>query len=148
MRLGALQARLQATEPTRKTTRANIQTRLPPNRPCAQPANGIAMPRASRKAVLTHATFSVQLATYYSETGTTPQQLREQVLGDRGRTMDVIMDRAVARGEVDPTRLTPRLVTLPVDLIRHEALMTLGPVSEATILEVVDDIFLPLVTGA
>jgi AcrR family transcriptional regulator len=94
------------------------------------------------------ATFSVQLATYYSETGTTPQQLREQVLGDRGRTMDVIMDRAVARGEVDPTRLTPRLVTLPVDLIRHEALMTLGPVSEATILEVVDDIFLPLVTGA
>ncbi|MCU1415462.1 MAG: hypothetical protein JWN80_2802 [Microbacteriaceae bacterium] len=41
--------------------------------------------------------------------------------------------------------MTPRIVTLPVDLLRHEALMNLTGVSEETILEIVDDIFLPLV---
>jgi len=91
------------------------------------------------------ATFSVQLGTYYTETGTTPEQLRQQVIGDRPRAMEVIMDRATARGEADPARLTPRIVTLPVDLIRHEALMSLSTVPQATILEIVDDIFLPLV---
>jgi AcrR family transcriptional regulator len=91
------------------------------------------------------ATFSVQLGTYYAETGTTPEQLRQQVVGDRPRAMEVIVDRAVARGEADPARLTPRIVTLPVDLVRHEALMSLSTVSQATLLEIVDDIFLPLV---
>jgi hypothetical protein len=38
-------------------------------------------------------------------------------------------------------------VSLPSDLLRHEALMTLNPVSESTIIEIVDDIFLPLVLG-
>jgi AcrR family transcriptional regulator len=93
------------------------------------------------------ATFSVQLGTYFTETGTTPGQLREQILGGRARTMEVLVERAVARGEVDPARLTPRLVSLPSDLLRHEALMTLNPVSESTIIEIVDDIFLPLVLG-
>ncbi len=48
MRLGALQARLEATEPARKITSADIHTRLPPKRPCAHPASGIVTPRASR----------------------------------------------------------------------------------------------------
>ena len=91
------------------------------------------------------ATFSVQLGTYYTETGTTPEQLREQIVAGRPRAMEVILERAVARGEVDPARLTPRIVTLPIDLLRHEALMTLRGVPRASILEIVDDIFLPLV---
>jgi AcrR family transcriptional regulator len=91
------------------------------------------------------ATFSVQLGTYYAETGSTPEELRAQVLGDRPQGMRVIVDRASARGEVDAARLTPRLVQLPIDLLRHEALMTLRAVPQATILEIVDDIFLPLV---
>jgi hypothetical protein len=37
---------------------------------------------------------------------------------------------------------------LPSDLARHELLMTLKPVREATILEIVDTIFLPLALGA
>jgi hypothetical protein len=36
-------------------------------------------------------------------------------------------------------------VTVALDLLRHEMLMTLQPVSEEAIAEIVDDIFLPLV---
>jgi hypothetical protein len=36
-------------------------------------------------------------------------------------------------------------VSLPVDLLRHEVLMTFKPVPTAVLAEVVDDIFLPLV---
>jgi hypothetical protein len=35
-----------------------------------------------------------------------------------------------------------------LDLLRHEMLMTLQPVSEEAIAEIVDDIFLPLVRPA
>jgi AcrR family transcriptional regulator len=104
------------------------------------------MSQANETRVGLVATFSVQLGTYYAETGTTPEQLRAQVVAGRPRAMEVILDRAGARGEVDPARLTPRMATLPIDLLRHEALMTLRAVPQATILEIVDEIFLPLVT--
>ena len=39
-----------------------------------------------------------------------------------------------------------RLHELPFDLVRHEVLMTFKPVAAETILEIVDDIFLPLVS--
>lgn len=61
------------------------------------------------------------------------------------RLVRSILDRAVNRGEIDPNRLTPRMVALPVDLTRHELLMTFEPPSDAVIREIVNDIFLPLV---
>jgi hypothetical protein len=48
-------------------------------------------------------------------------------------------------GEIDPDRLTPRIANVPLDLPRYELLMTLQPVPEETITEIVDEIFLPLV---
>jgi AcrR family transcriptional regulator len=62
-----------------------------------------------------------------------------------GRLIVAILDRGIERGEVDPDRLTPRIVALPTDLARHEMLMTLGPLSDEVIREIVEDIFLPLV---
>jgi AcrR family transcriptional regulator len=62
-----------------------------------------------------------------------------------GRLVRTILDRGVARGEVDADRLTPRIVALPTDLARHEMLMTLKPLSDDVIREIVEDIFLPLV---
>ncbi len=41
-------ARLDPTEPTRKTARENIHSRLPPNRCRPQVLSGTAMPSASR----------------------------------------------------------------------------------------------------
>jgi hypothetical protein len=55
------------------------------------------------------------------------------------------MQRAVDRGEIDPARLTPRIANLPTDLMRHELMMTLQPIGEATLVDIVDNIFLPLV---
>ncbi|TQS24027.1 TetR/AcrR family transcriptional regulator [Microbispora hainanensis] len=90
---------------------------------------------------------SMQMSEFFAETGSTMADLRERLLAERGGPdlMGQILDRAAARGEIDPRRLTPRLVALPIDLVRHELLMTGRPVSEDAIAEIVDDIFLPLV---
>jgi len=48
-------------------------------------------------------------------------------------------------GEIDPAKLTARIVRLPVDLIRHETILTNKPVSAETIAEILDAIFFPLV---
>ena len=87
-----------------------------------------------------------QLGTYYQETRTTPADLRRQIIGERATLMETIVRRAVERGEIDPARVTPRIANLPFDLLRHEVMMTLAPVPKETIVEIVDDIFLPLVT--
>ena len=84
------------------------------------------------------------LGAYFQETGTSPRQLREVMIGGRRSSVDVIIDRAIARGEIDPATLTPRRRTLAFDLFRHEALMTLAPVPGSVIEEIVDDIFMPL----
>ncbi len=97
----------------------------------------------SRRAMA--AVFSAQLGAYYQETGTTPADLREQLIGDRPSAIDTVMRRALERGEITATHLTPRISSLPFDLVRHEALMTLQPIARETILEIIDDIFLPLV---
>ncbi len=90
---------------------------------------------------------SMQMSEYFAETDSTLADLRERLLAEREgpRLMEQVLDRAAARGEIDPRRITARLADLPVDLIRHELLMTKRPVSEEVIAEIVDDIFLPLV---
>jgi AcrR family transcriptional regulator len=62
-----------------------------------------------------------------------------------GSLIKTILDRGSARGEIDPRRLTPRIMALPTDLARHEVLMTFGTLSDEVIREIVDEIFLPLV---
>jgi AcrR family transcriptional regulator len=59
--------------------------------------------------------------------------------------MGTILERAAARGEVEPTQISPRVASLPVDLLRHELLVGGRSVTDATIVEIVDDVFLPLV---
>jgi AcrR family transcriptional regulator len=56
-----------------------------------------------------------------------------------------ILKNAERRGEVSLENITPRVLALPGDLIRYEVMTTLGPISEAAITEIVDEIFLPLV---
>jgi AcrR family transcriptional regulator len=85
------------------------------------------------------------LGPYFQETGTSPGEFRRDMIGDRVTAIDTVLDRAVGRGEIDPDRLTPRLRTLAFDLYRHEILMTLQPVPEPVIEEILDEVFLPLV---
>ncbi|MFB7593806.1 TetR/AcrR family transcriptional regulator [Streptomyces sp. NPDC056160] len=92
------------------------------------------------------AVMTAQLAAYYEETGTTPAELRASVVDRRWSLIESVMRRAAARGEVDGAKLTPRIARLPYDLLRHEVLMNLKPMSSSDIQEVVDTIFLPLIT--
>ena len=59
--------------------------------------------------------------------------------------MPVILRRASERGEVDLDRITPRVAMLPFDLFRREVLTSSAPIPAATVTEIIDDIFLPLV---
>ena len=93
-------------------------------------------------------TLTVQLAGYYQETGTAPTGLREALLPDRPSFADQIFDRAVARGEIAPDRLTRRVRDLPMALFRAELLMSLSPISHDAIVEMVDQVVLPVVTAA
>ena len=89
---------------------------------------------------------SVQLAAYYRETGTSIADLREVMLGSQSTGVDTIMARGIARGEIDPAKLTPRIAALPFDLFRLHVLMNHKPLPEGAIEEIVSTIFLPLVT--
>jgi AcrR family transcriptional regulator len=85
-----------------------------------------------------------QLAGYFSETGTSMADLRESMRSSPRSGLQRLVDRAVERGELDPAGLTPRIVELPMSLMRSELLMTLKPVPERVMLEIVDDVWMPL----
>jgi AcrR family transcriptional regulator len=84
-------------------------------------------------------------ADYFSATGHPPAEIRERAIAGAGSVMTAVIERAVERGEIDPGRLTPRIASLPVDLVRHDLIMNQAPVPDETLIEIVDRIFLPLV---
>lgn len=88
---------------------------------------------------------SFVLADHFHATGLSPADLRERILAGTSNRMAAVIQRAVERGEVDPNRLSPRIASLPMDLVRHDAIMTRAPIPDDTLIEIVDHIFLPLV---
>jgi AcrR family transcriptional regulator len=88
---------------------------------------------------------ALQLSGYFAETGTGLSGLRDAFIAGRPTSVETIVSRAVERGEVDPAKLTPRVVGVPFDLFRQEVLMTLKPVPDEVIESIVDEIFMPLV---
>jgi hypothetical protein len=71
--------------------------------------------------------------------------LQTQVLQVGSTVMLTILERAAGRGEVQLDRITPRIATIPLDLLRHDLFVTRTPAGEDRLREIVDDIFLPLV---
>ncbi len=90
---------------------------------------------------------TVHLAGYYQETGTSPAALRKTLFPDRPHIPRMLLDRAIARGEVHPARVTDRIAAAPYALLQQEFITTLAPVPDSVIEEIVDTIFLPLVGG-
>ena len=88
--------------------------------------------------------FSFLVADYFDQTGLSLAELRERALAGRPSAMQTVLDRAVARGEIDPGRLSPRIATLPVDLVRHDLIMNRAPLPDEALIEIVDKLFLPL----
>lgn len=85
-----------------------------------------------------------RLGGFFAESGDSPADVRELMVGPRAGSMHEAVARAVDRGEIDPARVTDRIVRLPADLVRHQMAMTLQPVPPEDIAEIVDDCFLPL----
>jgi AcrR family transcriptional regulator len=57
-----------------------------------------------------------------------------------------LLNRAAERGQIRLADFNPRIAALPGDLLRYELLLARRPASDEFLAEVVDDIFLPLVT--
>jgi AcrR family transcriptional regulator len=97
--------------------------------------------------IVTKVLFSMR--DYFVETNSNLDDLRNELrkrLGET-QTVDAILERGVRRGEIDPGKLTKRIASLPLDLVRHEGLMTQKPIPKAVIAEILDSIFLPLVAA-
>jgi AcrR family transcriptional regulator len=90
------------------------------------------------------AALMTRLGGFYQQTGRSLADLRAFVQGDRDAVLEQIIQRAIERGEIEPEQVTERIARVPVELFRYEILMTLQPLSDDSIEEIVDTIFLPL----
>jgi AcrR family transcriptional regulator len=99
--------------------------------------------KASDRGMVIVARVLFSMRDYFVETSSSLADLRNKLGGSR--TVDEILQRAVRRGEIDPGKLTKRIASLPLDLVRHEGFMTLKPIPKAVIAEILDSIFLPLI---
>jgi AcrR family transcriptional regulator len=86
-----------------------------------------------------------QLGGFYREANTNLAELGAFVQGGRDAMLDEVIERAVARGEVQAGQISDRVARVPIDLFRYELMMTLKPVADEVIEEIVDTVFLPLV---
>jgi AcrR family transcriptional regulator len=71
-------------------------------------------------------------------------RVQDQLLRSGADVMTAVLRRAAARGEARGD-VSPRVARLPLDLLRHELVLTHQPPSPDTLEELVDEIFLPLV---
>ena len=71
-------------------------------------------------------------------------RIQDEVLRIGSGVMTDVLGRAARRGEA-PGELAPRVATLPVDLFRHELLVTRALPTDEAVHEIVDGVFLPLV---
>jgi AcrR family transcriptional regulator len=62
-------------------------------------------------------------------------------------TVMTILRHAADRGEIDLAGVTPRIARLPLDLLRHEIVVTHAMVPDAVLTEIVDDVVLPLLAA-
>lgn len=72
-------------------------------------------------------------------------QIMSGIEGRFENYMRDILKNAELRGEVDLEKITSRIISLPLDLVRYEILTTHKPITENVLNEIVDDIFMPLI---
>ena len=75
-------------------------------------------------------------------------QLREAALDAGSELWLTVLGRAVARGELSPAVLHPRVVTVAIVLLRNEFVMRgVTTVPDSVLVEIVDEVYLPLLRG-
>ncbi|WP_431924346.1 TetR/AcrR family transcriptional regulator [Nonomuraea jabiensis] len=91
---------------------------------------------------------SVQLADYFRDAGTSFGELRDTLLPPgRATAFETIVARAVERGELPDVPRPSRVVNLPFDLLRHDLLTTMRALPDESIVEIVDEVWLPLLAA-
>ena len=68
----------------------------------------------------------------------------EQIMRGGGEVIGTVLERGVGRGEARAD-VPARVARLPLDLLRHELILTHQPPSQQSLEEIVDEVFLPLV---
>jgi AcrR family transcriptional regulator len=91
------------------------------------------------------AIFSGLIGTHFDEVEATPRELRAALFGNRANAVEAALERAVARGEIGAGEIPARVIALPYDLYRHEAVMTFASMPDEVLVEIVDQVWLPLV---
>jgi AcrR family transcriptional regulator len=92
---------------------------------------------------------SVQLVDYFRDTGTSFSELRDTLVPPgQASPFEMIVARAVERGELPDVPRSSRMVNLPFDLLRHDMLTTMRAVPAESIVEIVDEVWLPLLGTA
>ncbi|WP_433664289.1 TetR/AcrR family transcriptional regulator [Nocardia sp. CA-128927] len=71
--------------------------------------------------------------------------IRERVHKVGPVSINAILERAIERGEVDRRILDSRRATVATDLLRNHFLLFGTPVDDAIIVDIVDEVYLPLV---
>jgi AcrR family transcriptional regulator len=71
--------------------------------------------------------------------------IRDRVHTVGPATIHVVLERAVERGEVEAWILGSRRATVATDLLRNEFLLFGAPIEDEIIVDIVDDVYLPLV---
>lgn len=77
------------------------------------------------------------------------QELLRERLDSAPLTKSVwrVVDNAVTRGELRPTLLPRRVLRLPLDLLRAEAIVCGNPLPEDVLISLVDEVYIPLLKG-
>jgi AcrR family transcriptional regulator len=104
--------------------------------------------RASERSVVVAVVHSLLSSGGFRDASCSPQDLHRALADGEQNVLAAILERAVRRGEIDPRRLVPAVATLPSDLFRHHALMTLSAPPPQLRETWVDAIFMPLLRAA
>jgi AcrR family transcriptional regulator len=102
----------------------------------------------SRDRVAYFAVVSAAFSGLLASSGLTPAEVRERLISGVPPWSPDVYRRAHERGEIDLDRIPRAVLTMPIDLMRHDMLMTYKPIRDERILEIVDDLFLPLVAAS
>jgi AcrR family transcriptional regulator len=71
-------------------------------------------------------------------------ELRRRSRGTGHRTMQEITGRAVERGEIEAVAVTPRRLDVAESMLRHQFLVAGAPISDEVIVEIVDEVVVPI----
>jgi AcrR family transcriptional regulator len=74
-------------------------------------------------------------------------EARRRTPGAARRAMEEVARRAAARGEIAAAAIRPRRLEAGVALLRHQFLVNGVPIPDAVIVEIVDDVIVPLLTA-